>query len=94
MAKISDFIQWETHRTEPKDVNGNLIQLESKALTLQFPGGGYVWNRGTAVTIHQNNQSTRIPITDPTRNALWAISGLTILISIIAWLKNQTASNQ
>ena len=84
MAKASDFIQWKTHRTEPVSVNGKLIQLESKALSLQFPGGGYVWNRGTAVTI---NQSIRIPITDPTRNALWAISGISILISAIAWLK-------
>ncbi len=89
MAKISDFIQWQTHITEPVDVNGKLIQLESKALSLQFPGGGGVWNRGTAVYINQNNQTTRIPITDPTRNALWTISSISILISIIAWLKTK-----
>ena len=89
MAKISDFIKWETNATQSQNINGSSLQLESKVLSIQFPGGEYVWNRPTAVYINKGNQTTRIPITDTTRNTLWIISGTTILISILARLKNK-----
>lgn len=53
-----------------------VIRLESRALAVRFPFGGFVWNRPTAVQIEEDGNQTRQPIVDITRISIlsfWVI---------------------
>lgn len=80
MAKLQDFIRWETHTTDAAVIGGKAVQLESQSLSLRLPLGGFVWHRPTAVLVHPHE---RIPIVDVTRIALWALGAATAVIPII-----------
>ncbi|MCP5098101.1 MAG: hypothetical protein GY943_21345 [Chloroflexi bacterium] len=83
MENLQELFRWHTYTTEPTIINKQVIQLESQALSVNLPFGGYVWNRPTAVLVGQPGNPTRIPINDPTRAALFAFAGIGLLISIV-----------
>ncbi len=84
MGNLQDFFRWHTYTTEPTIINKQIIQLESQALSINLPFGGYVWNRPTAVLVGQPGNPTRIPINDPTRTALFAFTGIALLITLFS----------
>ena len=83
---MMQLIQKETHLGNPIVAGERTITPQSLAVTVHFPFGGFVWNRPTAVLITENNQTTTIPITDPTRLALWTFTGVGIFVSLLVWL--------
>lgn len=87
MAKLTDLIHWETHRTDPNPVGEHTVQLESQSLTVRFPRGGYVWHRPTAVLVDDDR---RIPIVDVTRITLWLLAGLTVVMPILISILTKT----
>jgi hypothetical protein len=76
-------IQKETRLGVPIKVGKRTVMPQSQAITIRFPFGGFVWNRPTAVLVTEDNQTTTIPITDPTRLALWTLTGITMLVSLL-----------
>jgi hypothetical protein len=76
-------IQKETRLGVPIKVGKRTVMPQSQAITIRFPFGGFVWNRPTAVLVTEDNQTTTIPITDPTRLALWTLTGITVLVSLL-----------
>ena len=79
-------IQKETRTGVPITVGERTITPQSEAVSVRLPFGGLVWNRPTAVHITQNNQTITVPITDPTRQALWALAGVGVVVSLLAWI--------
>jgi hypothetical protein len=76
-------IQKETRLGVPIKVGKRTVMPQSQAIMIRFPFGGFVWNRPTAVLVTEDNQTTTIPITDPTRLALWTLTGITMLVSLL-----------
>ena len=83
---MMQLIQKETHLGDPIAVGERTITPQSLAVMVRFPFGGFVWNRPTAVLITENNQTTTIPITDPTRLAVWAFMSVGAFVSLLVWL--------
>jgi hypothetical protein len=81
------FIQKEIHVGDPMTVGERTITPQSQAWVVRLPFGGLVWNRATAVLVTENNQTTTIPITDPTRLALWTLAGLVVMVTLLKRLR-------
>lgn len=92
------FFSWETKRGEPVQVGDWVVTPQSQVLAVQLPFGGFVWHRPVSVVVEGYNESKPasgepeaalgrdpqiIPIPDVTRQALWAILGLSILVNLV-----------
>lgn len=68
-----------------------VITPQSEVLQVQLPFGGFVWHRPVRVVVEGNGEPEAasgrnaqiIPIPDVTRQALWAILGLSILVNLL-----------
>jgi hypothetical protein len=83
MSKLNDVIQWQTVSGEQVTVGDVTCSPQSRALTVRWPNGGFVWNRPTAVLVERGGQTERIPIVDVTRIAQLTLLGLGIVFSIV-----------
>ena len=79
-------ISWEERRGDPIYKGEVVVVPQSRALVVRLPFAGVVWNRPTAVLVTQNNHTTTIPITDPTRLAVWTLAGVGVFVSLLTWL--------
>jgi hypothetical protein len=86
---MTRLIQRKTQVGEPVIVGERTITPQSQFVMVRFPFGGFVWNRPTAVLVTENGQTHTIPITDPTRLALWALTGVSVMISLLVWLSRR-----
>ncbi len=68
-----------------------MVTPQSQVLQVQLPVGGFVWHRPIGVVVEGNGEPEAalgrdaqiIPIPDVTRQALWAILGLSILVNLL-----------
>jgi hypothetical protein len=72
-------VQLKTVHAQPIAAGGLRLILESQALVVRLPFGGFVWHRPTAVAIEPTG--TRVPIHDFTR-----IAQLGLLVLTVLWL--------
>jgi hypothetical protein len=77
----------ETEVGKPVQVGGRTLTPETWSLRVRLPFGGWSWVRPTAVTITENGESTRYPIRDVTREAIWFIYGLTGVMILLVLLR-------
>jgi hypothetical protein len=82
---MTQLIQRETRTGEPITVGERTVRTQSQFVMVRFPFGGFVWNRPTAVLVTENNHNYTIPITDPTRLALWTLTGMSVIGSLWVW---------
>ncbi|MEJ2209000.1 MAG: hypothetical protein P8129_08195 [Anaerolineae bacterium] len=95
MPKLSEMIHLETHWGEPVSAGDVEIVPQSRALTVRWPWGGYVWNRPVGVLVRRGGEEERVPIVDVTRvaqAALLAFSAMFPLIVLILSLQKKGAS--
>ena len=90
-------IQTETRAGETITMGGTKIVPFSKSLRVQIPGlhGGLIWNRPASVlVISSDGHEQIIPIVDVTRQALWALLGVSLavfpLMMLISLRRNKT----
>lgn len=81
-----EWLQQRQVQSAPLAVGGRTIVLESRAVILRWPFGGGIWGRPTAVLVTADGQTSRIPITDVTRQALWSVAGFGIAAGLISIL--------
>ena len=86
---MTRFIQRETRPGNPIIAGERMITPQSQFVMVRFPFGGFVWNRPTAVVVTENNQTQTIPITDPTRLALWTFTGISVIVSLFVWFSRR-----
>lgn len=84
MARFRDLVEVRTRSHDPVGVGDRTITLQSKAVSIRWPGGGGVWNRPVAVLVERDGQVVRVPIVDVTRLAILAMVGTTALIWLLA----------
>jgi hypothetical protein len=86
---MPQLIQRETQTGKPVIVGARTITPQSQFVMVRFPFGGFVWNRPMAVLVAENGHTYAIPITDPTRLALWTFTGISLLFSLLFWLSKR-----
>ncbi len=84
MARFRELVEVRTRARDPIQIGDRTITLQSKAISVRWPGGGGVWNRPVAALVERDGQVTRIPIVDVTRVAILAMVGATALIWVLA----------
>ncbi|MCA9995358.1 MAG: hypothetical protein KDE56_06420 [Anaerolineales bacterium] len=70
------FFLGEKQVGEPVTVGERVLRPESRRVGVVLPLGGFVWQFPTAVFITHHNKTTRLPVVDVTRTAVWMIWGL------------------
>ena len=83
MSRFKDTFQYQTLLGDPITIGDLTITSQSQALTIRWPGGGWVWNRPVAILVERDGGTERIPIVDVTRVAQWAMLGVSVLCSIL-----------
>lgn len=79
MRSVMDRLGAREASAEPVTVDDVTVTPRSRALVVRVPGGGFVWNRPTAVLVEQDGQVRRIPIVDVTRILQVGLLGLAVL---------------
>jgi hypothetical protein len=80
---MPDFIQTETRAGDTITMGETKIVPFSKSLRVQIPGlhGGLIWNRPSSLlVVSSDGHEQNIPIVDVTRQALWALLGLSLAV--------------
>ena len=83
MPPLSKFIRLENNSAEPTVVGDTRVTPQSQSLVIQFPFGGFIWQRPTAVVVERDDLTQRIPIVDVTRVVQIVLFGLVLTISVI-----------
>jgi hypothetical protein len=94
MARLSDYVEVRTRERDPIQVGDRTITLQSKAVAVHWPGGGWVWNRPVAAVVEQDGVVERIPIVDVTRLAILAMAGGTALLWLLALSQSRVRSKE
>ncbi|MBI5302757.1 MAG: hypothetical protein HY868_11510 [Chloroflexi bacterium] len=85
------FIQIETRTGAPIALNGREIRVQSRAISLNLPFGGAVWNRPTSVIVRTRDGNTQtLAVRDVTRLAQLLIAMLCIAGAIFVALNRRT----
>lgn len=79
---LKDFVQWEIKSGTTRQVDEWTITPQARVLSIRFPFGGFVWNWPTGVVAERNGRTTHHAITDPTRNALFAFTGISFALTL------------
>jgi hypothetical protein len=82
MTHLSDFIQLKTVQGTAVSTPHHTLIPESQALIINFPYGGFVWQRPTAVLVQKDNQTERHPIVDVTRLATWSVLAASLVLPL------------
>ena len=82
MNRLREMVRLETHCGETIVASGVRVTPQSRALTVAWPGGGWVWNRPVALEVVQDGEVRQVPIVDVTRWSQIALAGLTVLFSV------------
>jgi len=79
MTRQEERFKWQTMSGETT-IQGDLaVTPQSRALTIRWPNGGWVWNRPAAVLVDQGGEQRRIPIVDVTRIVQLMLYGLSLV---------------
>ena len=70
-------IRWQMQEGESVKAGGLTITPQSRALSIGWRDGGWVWNRPVGVLVEDSDGARRLPIMDVTRLAqigFWGLS--------------------
>jgi hypothetical protein len=77
-------VELATRSGEPVAVGDVTVTPQSRAFTLRWPRGGFVWNRPVAVLVEGASGEKRIPIIDVTLLAQVLLLGLGAFFGLVA----------
>jgi hypothetical protein len=83
--QTGEVVQLLKRSGSPVRVGGFTLTPQSEALVLRWPRGGLIWNRPVAVTVEQDGQQERLPVTDVTRLIQVGLLFLTLAVSVVGW---------
>jgi hypothetical protein len=83
MSRLNSFVQIQTLFGEPVSLDGIIVTPQSRALSVRWPYGGWVWNRPVAVLVEQGDRIERLPIVDVTRLAQVVLVALGLVVSSV-----------
>jgi hypothetical protein len=96
MARLEDVIQWQTISSSPVTVGDVAVTLQSQALTVHWPFGGFVWNRPVAILVERGGPRSveRIRVVDVTRMVQLGLLGFSLVLTIAILAKSARRKEQ
>jgi hypothetical protein len=97
MTQLQEKFKWQTESGETVSVGDMAVTPQSQALTVRWPGGGWVWNRPAAVLVERGEERKRIPIVDVTRAAQLGLYGLGLVFAIVGlvlWTRERSTQDE
>jgi hypothetical protein len=79
MTRQEERFKWQTMSGETTTRGDLAVTPQSRALTIRWPNGGWVWNRPAAVLVDRDGEQRRIPIVDVTRIVQLMLYGLSLV---------------
>jgi len=86
MGRINQIVQWQLNSSPPMMIGGRAITLQSRALSVRLPFGGFVWNRPASIIVDHEGNVEQLPVQDVTRSALVTLALSTITLTLFARL--------
>ncbi len=86
MAGLKDMVQWRTFSGDQVTIGDVTVTPQSRALTIRWPNGGFVWNRPVAVLVERDGSTERVPIVDVTLVARMVLFALSLALSMFILL--------
>jgi hypothetical protein len=86
MNKMKDMLQIKSVRGNRIETQGVVVTPLSKAIVVNLPMGGFVWNRPVGIEVEKDQQIKRIPIIDVTLIAQLGIIAFGMFLTIAFWL--------
>jgi hypothetical protein len=84
--QLKDCFQMQLSSGTPVTVGEVTVVPQSRAVTIRFPYGGFVWNRPVTVLVEKNGQTKRLPVIDSTRLFQLGLFGLSFVLFIMVSL--------
>jgi hypothetical protein len=72
-------VKWQTTSGETTAHGDIQVTPQSRALTVRWPRGGWVWNCPVAVLVERDGHRRRVPIVDVTRVAQLMLYGFSLV---------------
>ena len=94
MANLNKLFQWQTISGNAVTAGDFTVRPQSQALTIHWPGGGFVWNRPGAVLVERGGSTERIPIVDVTRMAQLGLLGLGLVFLFLSLVQRRRDRNE
>jgi len=79
MTRQKTKFRWQTTSGETTTHGDVKVTPQSRALTVRWPRGGWVWNCPVAVLVERDGQERRVPIVDVTRVAQLMLYGFSVV---------------
>jgi hypothetical protein len=79
MTRQKARFKWQMTSGETTTHGDIAVTPQSRALTVRWPRGGWVWNRPVAVLVERNGQERHVPIVDVTRVAQVMLYGFSLV---------------
>ena len=86
MAQLENMFQWQTMSAEAVTIGDVTVTLRSRALTVRWSNGGFVWNRPVSVLVERDGETERIPIVDVTRIAQLGLLCFGFVLVVVTFL--------
>ena len=86
MNKMKDMLQIKSVRGNRIETQGVVVTPLSKAIVVNLPMGGFVWNRPVGIEVERDQNIEQIPIIDVTLLAQLGIVAFGIFITTAFWL--------
>jgi hypothetical protein len=83
MTQLQEKFKWQKESGETVRVGDMAVTPQSQALTVRWPGGGWVWNRPAAVLVERGEERKRIRVVDVTRAAQLGLYGLGLVFAVV-----------
>lgn len=88
---MPEWLQIETRAGRTLENHGWRFTPFAQSLRIRWPflGGGLIWNRPVSVlAVAPDGQESILPVTDITRQIIWTIYGLALLVALVAGLES------
>jgi hypothetical protein len=86
---LKDLVRIETVTGQPVRAGELSLKPEARVLRLQFPWGGFVWNRPVAVVVDDGRRIERMAIVDVTRAAQVGLLAIAGIFTLLTWRAGQ-----
>jgi hypothetical protein len=86
---MTEFLNVEIRAGQPVQVGKRTLTPFAQSFQLTFPGwvGGLIWNRPVSVLVQdEDEQEEVIPIPDVTRQTIWALAGVSLILMLVSWM--------
>jgi hypothetical protein len=93
MKNRKKHIQWVTTTGDPVERDGLTVTPISKALVIDIPYLGFVWNRPVSLLVDDGQNAKKVPIIDVTRVIQLTLITTAVILTVVSFLVGRRKSS-